>query len=221
MNVYLAVDIGASSGRHIAGWLENGIMHTQEVYRFPNGAAMKDGHLCWDMEALTGHVIAGIKAAREQGFAPTAMAIDTWAVDFVLLDNNRYYSFFNPKGGLSFNLSPRSTLYASVAVSHREPSRSDIKESIKSGEEGKLKSERLIDYELGYRYASDKLSLMANLYFMIHRQCHSCVCGGLGDSFTRLLTNFTQPAAKNFQSAVFIIGQAAFNFALPLPGHIV
>lgn len=88
MNVYLAVDIGASSGRHIAGWLENGIMHTQEVYRFPNGAAMKDGHLCWDMEALTGHVIAGIKAARELGFAPTAMAIDTWAVDFVLLDKD-------------------------------------------------------------------------------------------------------------------------------------
>lgn len=89
--------------------------------------------------------------------------------DFVLLDNNRYYSFFNPKGGLSFNLSPKSTLYASVAVSHREPSRSDIKESIKSGEEGKLESERLIDYELGYRYASDKLSLMANLYFMEYK----------------------------------------------------
>ncbi len=88
MNVYLAVDIGASSGRHIAGWLQDGILHTKEVYRFPNGAAMKNGHLCWDIDALTGHVIAGIRAAREQGFSPAALAIDTWAVDFVLLDKD-------------------------------------------------------------------------------------------------------------------------------------
>ena len=89
--------------------------------------------------------------------------------DFVLLDNNRYYSFFNPKGGLSFNLSPRSRFYASVAVSHREPSRSDIKESIKSGTEERLESERLIDYEIGYNYSAPKLTLMANLYFMEYK----------------------------------------------------
>ena len=83
---YLAVDIGASSGRHIAAWLEDGCLRMQEVYRFPNGADMKNGHLCWDMDALVSHVIAGMKAAKEQGFAPDAMGIDTWAVDYVLLD---------------------------------------------------------------------------------------------------------------------------------------
>ena len=83
---YLAVDIGASSGRHIAAWLEDGRIRTQEVYRFPNGAAEKNGHLCWDAEGLFRHVKEGLKACRESGFAPKSMAIDTWAVDYVLLD---------------------------------------------------------------------------------------------------------------------------------------
>nr|MBR4281595.1 rhamnulokinase [Clostridia bacterium] len=86
MKTYLAIDIGASSGRHIVSWLENGKIETREVYRFPNGASMKNGHLCWDIEALEHHVVAGLKAAREQGYTPVSIGIDTWGVDFVLLD---------------------------------------------------------------------------------------------------------------------------------------
>lgn len=84
--IYLAIDIGASSGRHIAAWLENGRIETREVYRFPNGASMRGGHLCWDIEALENHVVAGLKAAGEQQLAPACIGIDTWGVDFVLLD---------------------------------------------------------------------------------------------------------------------------------------
>lgn len=86
MRSYLAIDIGASGGRHMVGWLEDGRICTREVYRFPNGAAMKNGHLCWDGEALLGHVLAGMKACREAGFEPISMGIDTWGVDFALLD---------------------------------------------------------------------------------------------------------------------------------------
>ena len=86
MKTYLAIDIGASSGRHIVSWLEDGKIETREVYRFPNGADMKNGHLCWDIEALERHVVAGLKAAKEQGYAPSSIGIDTWAVDFILLD---------------------------------------------------------------------------------------------------------------------------------------
>ena len=86
MKCYLAVDIGASGGRHIVGWLEDGAVHTREVYRFENGAEMKNGHLCWDAEGLYRHVVEGMKACREQGFVPVSMGIDTWAVDFALLD---------------------------------------------------------------------------------------------------------------------------------------
>ena len=86
--VYLAIDIGASSGRHIVSFVENGTVKTQEVYRFSNGAALKDGHLCWDREGLFHHVLEGLKAAKDQGFTPAFIGIDTWAVDFVLLDEN-------------------------------------------------------------------------------------------------------------------------------------
>lgn len=86
MKTYLAIDIGASSGRHIVAWLEGDKIETREVYRFPNGGSMKDGHLCWDIEGLEHHVVAGLKAAKEQGYTPVSIGIDTWGVDFILLD---------------------------------------------------------------------------------------------------------------------------------------
>ena len=51
-NYYLAIDIGASSGRHILFWLENGKMHMEEVYRFPNGMEERNGSLCWNYPAM-------------------------------------------------------------------------------------------------------------------------------------------------------------------------
>ena len=81
---YLAVDIGASSGRHIVGWREGGELKTQEVYRFPNGVTEQDGHLTWDIDALLAHVKAGIEKAREK-YEITSLSIDTWGVDYVLL----------------------------------------------------------------------------------------------------------------------------------------
>ena len=86
MKRYLAVDIGASSGRHIVAWLEEGIIRTREVYRFPNGATERSGHLCWDAKALAEHVMAGLRAAHDQGLDPVSVGIDTWGVDFALLD---------------------------------------------------------------------------------------------------------------------------------------
>jgi len=88
MKTYLAIDIGASSGRHIVGWLEDGKIKTREVYRFSNGMEMKNGRLCWDIDALERHVIAGLKTAGEQGYAPACIGIDTWGVDYILLDKN-------------------------------------------------------------------------------------------------------------------------------------
>lgn len=83
---YLAVDIGASSGRHIIGTVENKKISLEETYRFENGLIEKNGHKCWDIENLRESVIEGIRASARRGFRPASMAIDTWAVDFVLLD---------------------------------------------------------------------------------------------------------------------------------------
>ncbi len=85
---YLAVDIGASSGRHMLGWMQNGELKLEEVYRFPNGATEQNGTLCWDAEGLCRHVIAGLAACRDKGRIPSYMAIDTWGVDYALLDEN-------------------------------------------------------------------------------------------------------------------------------------
>ncbi len=84
----LAVDIGASSGRHIVGWLDNGIMKYEEVYRFYNGLDDVNGTLCWNTERLFSEIINGMKKCAEVGKTPSTMAIDTWGVDFVLLDKD-------------------------------------------------------------------------------------------------------------------------------------
>ncbi len=83
---FLAVDIGASSGRHILGTVEGGRITLKEVYRFENGLADKNGHLCWDIGHLFAEVVNGLKACKAAGYEPQTMGIDTWAVDFVLLD---------------------------------------------------------------------------------------------------------------------------------------
>ncbi len=88
MKVYLAIDIGASSGRHIAGWMENGEIRTREVYRFPNGVSERDGHLVWDIEALLSHVKAGIDEALKIYPEIESISVDTWAVDYVLLKDD-------------------------------------------------------------------------------------------------------------------------------------
>ena len=84
--VYLAVDIGASSGRHIVSYLEDGKLVLKEVYRFPNGAKRVGDRLFWEEERLFAEILAGLKAAKEAGFTPDYVGIDTWAVDYVLLD---------------------------------------------------------------------------------------------------------------------------------------
>lgn len=87
-NAYAAVDIGASSGRVLMGWLDaDRKMQLDEVYRFDNVQKLVNGHDCWDVEELFGHVVAGLRAAKERtGVTPASIGIDTWAVDFVLLD---------------------------------------------------------------------------------------------------------------------------------------
>ncbi len=82
---YLAIDIGASSGRHLVGYTEGGELKTDEVYRFPNGVTEQDGHLVWDTEALFSHVLEGIRRAFDKYGRIESLAIDTWGVDYVLM----------------------------------------------------------------------------------------------------------------------------------------
>lgn len=85
---YLAIDIGASSGRHMLSHMEDGKMILEEIYRFSNGMKKKDGHKIWDVDQLFEEIINGMKECKRLEKIPYSMGIDTWAVDFVLLDQN-------------------------------------------------------------------------------------------------------------------------------------
>lgn len=88
MKYALAIDIGASSGRHILGWIENGKIHTEEIHRFENNIKEADGSLVWDIQSLANEVKKGIKKCSQLGKIPETVAVDTWGVDYVLLDEN-------------------------------------------------------------------------------------------------------------------------------------
>ncbi|AEB06665.1 rhamnulokinase [Coriobacterium glomerans PW2] len=87
---YAAVDIGASTGRVLVGWLEDGRMRLEEAHRFDNSQIRVGGHNCWDMHGLFENMIEGLRKAGElPGGPPGSIGIDTWGVDFVLLDRDR------------------------------------------------------------------------------------------------------------------------------------
>lgn len=87
MKNYLAIDIGASSGRHILGRVEDGKILLEEVFRFENSQVRQDGHDCWDIDKLVDSVKAGIDEAMKKAEI-ASIGLDTWGVDFVLLDEN-------------------------------------------------------------------------------------------------------------------------------------
>ena len=122
---YLAVDIGASSGRHILGWLEDGKIRIEEIYRFPNGMKEMGGSLCWDVQALFSEIRAGLKRCGELGKIPSGMGIDTWGVDYVLLDDRdqvhgKTYGYRDKRtSGMPekvYGLIPQKELYARTGI---------------------------------------------------------------------------------------------------------
>ena len=84
---YLAADIGASSGRLILGGLNGeGLLTLQELHRFSNGPVLRGGHLCWEYDRLFEEILTGMEKCSALGEIPVSMGMDTWGVDFVLID---------------------------------------------------------------------------------------------------------------------------------------
>ena len=122
---FLAIDIGASSGRHILGHVADGKIKLEEVYRFDNVQVRRGGHDCWDVESLVRHVVAGIKACGAAGKIPETVGIDTWGVDFVLLDESLApccdaVAYRDPRtdgaDALVFQAVPEEELYARAGI---------------------------------------------------------------------------------------------------------
>ena len=89
MKHYLAIDIGASSGRHIIGWRDNRELYTEEVYRFENSVKIENGHLIWDIDHLVKEVKNGIAEAKRRYPVIDSLSVDTWGVDYVLMNGDK------------------------------------------------------------------------------------------------------------------------------------
>ena len=87
---YLAIDMGASSGRHLIGRFDGRTLQLEEVHRFENGPVEMAGRLYWDLPGLWTRVRQGLAAAAaaEGGEAIVSVGVDTWGVDFGLLGGN-------------------------------------------------------------------------------------------------------------------------------------
>jgi rhamnulokinase len=83
---YIAIDLGASSGRHLAGSIDGNRLNLQEVHRFENGPIAAGGRLYWDLLQLWQHIQNGLCAAKHShGDSIRSVGVDTWGVDFALL----------------------------------------------------------------------------------------------------------------------------------------
>ena len=175
MKYYLAIDIGASSGRHILGSLENGKLVTEEIYRFDNNITNLNGSLVWDIEALTKEVKNGICKCREIGKIPYSVAIDTWGVDYVLLDGDK-------------NIIP-------PVYSYRD-SRTDgmiekVEKIISAEEHYKRTGIQKINFNTVYQLYADKLAGRldrAEHFMMIPAYLSYCLTGKIKNEYTNLTT---------------------------------
>ena len=101
MKYYLAIDLGASSGRHIVGHLENGKIILEEVHRFKTGVDDSNDGLVWNIARLFKEIVRGIKIAFKKYPNIESLSIDTWGVDYVLLNGNElippHYAYRNER----------------------------------------------------------------------------------------------------------------------------
>jgi len=107
--------------------------------------------------------------------------------DMIDITQNNYYSFFNPKVGVTYSFEKNNQVYASFGISNREPLRADLKED-KKMDRPSMNAERLFDYEFGYRYATSVFTFDANFYYMDYKD-QMVATGELSDSGYKLQEN--------------------------------
>ena len=82
---FLAIDLGATSGRTILGSITSGKLCQRELTRFPNRIIQTGGHFFWDIYALYDEIIQALRQVASEGIELTSIGIDTWGVDFVCI----------------------------------------------------------------------------------------------------------------------------------------
>ncbi len=126
---YLAIDMGASSGRHVIGRFDGERLALEEVYRFENGPTEVNGHLYWDLLGLWAHVRAGLRAAGAKEAEIASVGVDTWGVDFgflgrgdELLGNPYHYRDSRTEGMFqkAFEIVPKEEIFRHTGLQFME-----------------------------------------------------------------------------------------------------
>lgn len=101
MKYYLAIDLGASSGRHVVGYSKNGKIILDEIYRFDTLMDNSSSGLVWDIKRILNEIINGIKLAFKKYKIIESLSIDTWGVDYVLMNGDKeippFYAYRNDR----------------------------------------------------------------------------------------------------------------------------
>lgn len=122
---FLAIDLGATSGRAILGTIEDGKLSMREISRFPNTIVRHQGHCYWDFEALMGHILEALKALASESTEVCSIGVDTWGVDVVFFDADarpldRPFSYRDTHTADApeafFGRVPRSRVYGSTGI---------------------------------------------------------------------------------------------------------
>ncbi len=126
MNHYLAFDLGAESGRAMLGTIDGGLLHLEELHRFLNEPVRIPAGLFWDTFRLFHEIQRGLAVAgRERRLTLAGIGIDTWGVDFglldregALLDSPRHYRDARNNGMLerTFSVLPKQEIYAATGI---------------------------------------------------------------------------------------------------------
>ena len=125
MKYYLAIDLGASSGRHIIGYKKDGEIVLEEIYRFKNGVDEVDGRFYWDTKRLFNEIKNGLKIAFSK-YKIESLAVDTWGVDYVLLNENEeiypVYAYRDQRGEIAsakvHDIIPFNELYKRTGIEY-------------------------------------------------------------------------------------------------------
>ncbi|MFP6886012.1 MAG: rhamnulokinase, partial [Opitutales bacterium] len=83
---FLAYDLGAESGRLMLGTLSDEVLELEEIHRFPNVPLERDGSLYWNLDSIFAEIMAGMRKVSSLGEEIVGISVDSWGVDYVLLD---------------------------------------------------------------------------------------------------------------------------------------
>ncbi len=167
LNASAAISYGYYDGDHFGDVLWCKHISVDEPYRWYMNNGLKKDYSAYARAEW--NPTEKITIFTDLQYRGVSYKLDGPDKDFAVLNWEKKYNFFNPKAGFTYAPGDNSRIYASVAIANREPSRSDIKESIKSASAHKLKAEQLVDVELGYRLNTEKIAFSANLYLMEYK----------------------------------------------------